>query len=118
MSSIDWNGTDQRVIQAMGEYQGRVIQAVRQVAQYWQPVLERYAKDHAPWQDQTGNARQALHTWVETLAKDTVALYLAHGMDYGIYLETRFQGRYAVIAPTLEAHYRPIGDMLKGIFGR
>jgi hypothetical protein len=60
--------------------------ALKQVAQYWAAVFENYAKERAPWDDQTGNARQGLHTYVEELASDTVRLYLSHSVHYGIFL--------------------------------
>jgi len=92
--------------------------AVVQVAQYWQPVIETFAKNNAPWTDRSANARQSLEAWVDDLSEDTVKLYLSHGMTYGIFLETRWAGRYAIIWPTLEQHLEPIAQMLRGIFGR
>lgn len=116
MSRIDWGGSDRIVIRNMDLYSQRVVQAIHAVAEYWAPVIESYAKQNAPWVDRTGNARQTLHAFKRELARETVALYLAHGMEYGKYLELRFQGRYAIVLPTLEAHYGEIAKMLKGIF--
>lgn len=98
-------------------YGERVSRAVRMVAGYYAPVLESYAKTNASWTDRTSNARQSLHTFVEELGRDTVALYLSHGMNYGIHLEMRYAGRYAIIWPTIEAHVGAIGRMLQGVFG-
>jgi len=114
---IQWSG-DREVRLRMDQYGRDVSRTIHRVAQYWQPVLEAYAKDHAPWTDRTGNARQSLHTFIEELSADTVALYLAHGVDYGVHLETMGAGKYSIIAPTLRAHYSQIADMLRGIFGR
>lgn len=115
---IDWGGTDERMIKAMETYAQAVLKAVRQVADYWSPVMETSAKEKAPWVDRTGNARQSLHSWVEELSGDVVALYLAHGVYYGISLERKYAGRYAIIWPTIETHLPQIEQMLKGIFGR
>lgn len=98
-------------------YGDRVLAAVQAVADYFAPVFESYAKQNAPWTDRTGNARQALYAEVEQLSKDAVALYLAHGMAYGQYLEARWGGRYAIIWPTIQAHLQAISQMLQGIFG-
>ena len=115
-SSIQWRGTVD-----MGRnctiYGNKVIEAVNQVAAYFAPVLETYAKREAPWQDRTSNARQTLHAWTEQLSKDAVALYLSHGMYYGKFLESKYAGRYAIIWPTIQAHLGEILKMLKGIFG-
>lgn len=104
-------------------YRDKAKYAIRQVANYWQPVIEAYAKENATWIDRTSNARQSLHSFVDELANDTVALYLAHGRPYGIWLEVKGEhpevanaGKYAIILPTLEAHYEPIRKMLKEIF--
>lgn len=114
---VDWNGTDQQMMQRMAQYGASIKQVLKQIAQFWAARLESYAKQHAPWTDRTANARQSLHTWIEELSRDTVRLYLSHGMDYGIQLETRFAGRYAIIWPTLEAHLPAISRMLQGVFG-
>lgn len=116
-ASIDWGGSDEEMLRAIEQYAHAVLRAVRQVAEYWAAVLEAYAKEHASWTDRTANARQSLHTWIEELSNDTVELYLSHGMKYGLHLERRWSGLYAIIWPTIEAHLGEISAMLQGIFG-
>jgi hypothetical protein len=63
--------------------------------------VENYAKEHAPWEDQTGDAREGL------VAKGyyrftSYTIVLAHTVDYGVWLEIRWGGKYAIIMPTLE----------------
>jgi hypothetical protein len=113
--TMEWRG-DADMLGRMLEYGQKVQEAVHQVAEYWAPVIETSAKQNAPWTDRTGNARQGLRGFVEDLSATSVALYLTHSVEYGIYLELNYQGRYAIIMPTLEAHYQPIKDMLDGIF--
>jgi hypothetical protein len=113
---IDWGGTDRAMVARMGVYEGQVYEAIQWVGDYFAAEFETYAKDNAPWTDQTGNARQTLRGFTEQLAKETVAIYLAHGMDYGIFLELANQGVYAIILPTLEAHYARIRQKLQEIF--
>lgn len=97
-------------------YQQKVYGAVHMIGEYWAPVIERAAKEDAPWTDRTGNARRGLQGFVQDLSETTVAIYLKHGMEYGIHLELEYQGRYAIIIPTLEAHYKPISAMLHKVF--
>jgi hypothetical protein len=111
-----WEGV-QEFNQGITDYERRVNQAVYQVGQYWAAVFESHAKENAPWEDQTSNARASLHAFVEQLSDDTVRVYLSHGMDYGIYLETKWQGKYAIIWPTIERHLEEIRLMLQRIFG-
>lgn len=67
---------------------------------------EAYAKAHAPWQDRTGDARQGLTAIGEQrLVRYTITLF--HTVDYGIWLEVRWDGKYAIIVPTIE-HMGPI----------
>ncbi|MEL7435893.1 MAG: hypothetical protein AAFN11_18245 [Chloroflexota bacterium] len=104
------------IMQRITRYEQRIKQIVRQIAQFWQAKLEAYAKTNAPWTDQTANARQSLHAFIEELSGDTVRLYLSHGMDYGIYLETKYAGQYAIIWPTIQQHLEPIRRMLQDAF--
>lgn len=113
---VIWEGAEEIEVR-MTLFADKIIEAVRGVADYFQPILESYAKENASWEDRTGNARQSLHAWVEDLSKDVVALYLAHGMEYGVYLELRWGGKYAILLPTFEAHYQAITRMLREVFG-
>jgi len=115
-SGFRWVRGPEAMIGALDDYEKKILAAVQQVAKYFEPILENYAKNSAPWQDRTGNARQSLFS-VSELAEDVVKLYLSHGVEYGLWLEVLHEGRYAVILPTLQAHYNQIMAMLKGIFG-
>jgi len=109
---------DSEVQRGLDNYYRTVLEALHAVATYYAPIVEAYAKDNASWTDQTGNARQGLAGLVEDLSETTVALYLKHGMDYGKFLELKYQGRYAIILPTLEAHYTDINNTLQQVFGK
>lgn len=111
-----WEGA-QSFYQGFPEHGHQVKGAVRQVGMYWAAVFEAYAKEHGPWEDQTGNARQSLHSFVEELAGDTVRIYLSGGVFYQIWLEIKWQGKYAIIWPTIERHLEEIRLMLQRIFG-
>lgn len=64
-------------------------------------AMVAYARPNAPWNDVTGAARQGLHA--EVIAEDrNYMAALVHGVDYGIWLEVRWNGRYAIILPTQE----------------
>ena len=60
-----------------------------------------YAKQNAPWTDQTGNARNGL-AGATDVKLDSVTVYFMHQVPYGIYLETRWSGRYQIINPTIQ----------------
>lgn len=132
--TVRWNGDD-AMRRNIDEYARRVVWAVNQVAQLYAAMLEAHAKANAPWTDRTANARQSLAGYVddgappkpagedavayptpERLAEDTVSIYLSHGRDYGVFLETKYAGRYAILWPTIEAHLPRIERALREIF--
>ena len=116
-TQVQWSG-DLLTGSGFDDYAALVQKAVVDVANYFAPVLEAYAKDNAEWTDQTGNARQSLNAGViEELSRDMVIIYLQHGVNYGGFLETRWSGRYAIIWPTIEQHLEQVREMLQGIFG-
>lgn len=82
-----------------------VAAAVQKLALYFGPQVESWMKQNAPWEDRTGNLRQALHVETEALVNGA-ALYLIQGLDYGVFLELSNGGTYAVIGPALD-HWIP-----------
>lgn len=64
--------------------------------------IEAKAKTNAPWQDQTGFARNRLKGDFEW-KKDTATITLSGGVDYQIFLELAMAKKYAIIMPTLQA---------------
>lgn len=52
------------------------------------------------WTDRTAQARQRIKGYCVKSDKG-VRIYLAHGVDYGIYLEFAHEKKYAIIYPTL-----------------
>ena len=61
-----------------------------------------YMKTTAPWTDRTGNARSGLGADVEWIPLSLHKMRLFHRMWYGIFLETRWAGKYAIILPTIQ----------------
>lgn len=63
--------------------------------------LVKYAKENAPWGDRTGFARSGLSGQVDSDGQNlTVSLF--HTAPHGVWLEVRWNGRYAIILPTIE----------------
>lgn len=67
-----------------------------------------YAQSNAPWEDRTGDARAGLD--VDVRREGNVIVWeMFHSVDYGLYLETRWNGKYAIIMPTLEMFAHQVG---------
>lgn len=85
---------------------------------FHEPKAESYAKLNASWTDQTTNARNGL-TAKSGQSGSVHWLVLAHRVPYGIYLETRWSARYAIIMPTLVDEIGPsVMHTLQGILDR
>ena len=63
--------------------------------------VEEYAKENAPWVDRTGGARDGLRAIGEQRLV-TYSITLFHTIEYGLWLEVRWDGKYAIIVPTIE----------------
>lgn len=71
------------------------------LVEYFSDVAEGHMRRNAPWTDRTTNARNGLFAQAFTDPEQYVIL-LYHTMPYGIWLEVRWSGRYAIILPTVE----------------
>lgn len=80
----------------------KVKRAAWAAAESMAPEVENYMKLNAPWTDQTTNARNGLAARAYQEGDET-GIVLYHQVSYGIYLETRFGGRNAIINPAIEA---------------
>lgn len=73
------------------------------IVDYSATRAEAYARENAPWTDRTGNARSGLFTAPFHAFGSNHGYDISHSVPYGIYLETRWEGRYAIIEPTVQA---------------
>jgi len=85
--------------QKLGSMENRFDMAVSALA------MQNSAKSNARWQDRTGAARQRLKGDSQAVSNG-YRIRLAHGVDYGIWLELANEKRYAIIDETV----RHVGD--------
>lgn len=98
---VDWDWGVTTLFDGIENFESKTRERIEEVCLEWAVKAVEYMKANAPWQDQTGYARDGLDTRVET--KDgTIEIDLFHGVDYGIWLEIRWGGTYAIILPTIE----------------
>lgn len=112
---INWNPGD--LAANLADFSPRTERALAAVMAFEAPHVEGHAKNTAPWTDQTGNARGSL-TARPFKRGNTYGIRLSHGASYGIWLEVRFSGRYAVIAPTIQAMGPQVMTTASQLFGR
>lgn len=107
MAGIVWSVTPSRAWGDLADdYVRRIRAGVWFIAQKWAPQIEAWMKHNAPWTDRTGNARQLLWARARQLTADMVEIVMAHGVVYGVFLELRHAGAYAIINPALD-HFAP-----------
>ena len=63
--------------------------------------IEAKMKVGRPWTDRTGMAKAMLSAKVSQPSSDVVRITLAHGVNYGIWLELANEKNYAIIGPTI-----------------
>ena len=112
MAGFVWQSPPSRAFPALAEaYVTRVRAGARAIAQRYKPEIENWMRDNARWTDRTANARQSLHAEVDDLTDSLLELVIAHGMEYGWYLEginpegmtpMENAGRYNVIDPAID----------------
>ena len=98
-------------------YQEAIHKAVFTIAQRWAPEIENWMKENAPWTDRTGNARQTLYTAVRDVTNKMVSIILSHGIHYGLFLEVRHAGKYAIINPALDEFGPKVWNDVKRVVG-
>lgn len=105
-----WEGN---LFASIDDVEPRIKRSMVAAANYCAPLAEQYMRSNATWTDRTGAARNGLRAKVVT-SSDKVALVLYHSVPYGVFLEVRWSGKYAIIEPAMAA----IGPLFVEAFGK
>lgn len=116
-SGFDFAGIDD-LIDGTRTYADRLIDAVAALIEGYAGQVVGAAKGGHPWANRTGAAEAGLNSGViREAAGEVVTLYLAHGVQYGIYLENKYGGKWGVVRTVLEAAYGPLMADLQALLG-
>jgi hypothetical protein len=90
-----------------GVYQGMVWLAAD---------MRKYARSRHPWTNRTGEAEKSLVTYAERVigGSQAVLTYDKERAHYVFWLETRWNGRYAIIGPTIQLFAPKAGKIIEG----
>lgn len=80
--------------------------------------LEAKMKSNRPWTDRTGMAKATLSARVSQPDQNTIRITLAHGVEYGIWLELAHEKNYAIVAPTIREEGPRVVEGLNNILSR
>lgn len=89
-----------RLISGLEGAESKAMKAIRLYAENAALLLQNNARQNARWTDRTGNARQRLTGDVLPVVSG-YKLRLAHGVDYGKWLELAHERRFAIIEETI-----------------
>jgi hypothetical protein len=109
-----WVGLE-AVANNIEELEAQIHENVSDAAEQLAEDMLEYAETNAPWTDQTGDARGHLQAAVTWSDKDHFTIFLGHGEDiaYGVWLEVRWGGKYAIIVPTIMAFAPQLGGRIR-----
>ena len=93
------------------------LSAIKMYAETQAKKLEGQAKENRPWTDRTGDARKRLTGYVTTTSKG-YRINLAHGVDYGIWLELAMEKRFAILEPTIRLEGPEVIRGMKNLFDK
>lgn len=129
LPGVTFRWTETSLFAGLENFEKKTLQEMEdRVTDYAEVVLD-YMQTHAPWEDRTGQARDQLTATPyggqmrneagQFASGHLIGIQLAHGVDYGIWLEIRWGGIYAIIQPTIEAlgddFMNTFSDMLEDI---
>lgn len=92
----------------------RIVLNIAGAMDFQATKTEFFMKTNAKWTDRTTNARTGLHTATKREGSRFFML-LSHTASYGIWLEVRFSGRYAIIRPGLRYTVKELPRLLKKV---
>lgn len=92
--------------------------AVEMFAKQGAQKMENSAKKNAKWQDRTGSARQRLNGYTQRISNGQ-RIVLAHGVDYGVWLELAHEKKYSIIPSTISTvGQKEVMPAFKTLMGR
>jgi hypothetical protein len=82
--------------------------------------MVEWAQQHHLWKNRTGDAEANLQYYLTFERDETMSIWLAHGgggnfggknVPYGLWLEVRWGGKFAILLPTLDHFRQQIGNI-------
>ena len=118
MAGLHWSTTPGDAYKELYDaYVKAIDDGVNDIMNRFRPDVETYMKSNAPWKDRSGNARQALWAEMERIVRVMIAINFGqgHGIEYGVYLEFKNAGRFAIVNPTLDYFAPKIWAAIQGM---
>ena len=101
MASSKYKLDISELVQGLNILQNQVEMAILEEADNGALKLQNFARENRKWRDRSGDARLRLTGGVEK-SGSIYRIYLAHGVDYGIWLELAHEKRFSIIPQAIE----------------
>lgn len=92
---------DRALVDQLRTFNARADRAITAAISYHANRAVGYARSNAPWTDRTTNARNGLFARAER-DRPVYRIVIGHSVPYGLWLEVRWSGRYAILRPTVD----------------
>jgi hypothetical protein len=99
------------------EIERRCEQFAKLTLSHYAQKMEQDAKAEAEWKDHTYFLRNGIRGEAFYRPGVDMGITLAHTMEYGKWLETANDGKYAILKPTVEKFMPEIKKELMELFG-
>ena len=92
----------------------RIVAGVHMKSETEATRIQGHMQSTRPWTDRTGQAKRTLSA---TTAREgnSVKIALSHGVEYGQWLELRWNERFAIIKPTLATQAPVVMSKMAGL---
>ena len=110
---VQWD--DRALINHLKTFNARADRAITAAIGYHATQAQAYARTNAPWTDRTSNARNGLFAKAERKVPH-YRIIISHSVPYGVWLEIRWSGRYAIIRPTVDHEGPELMKTVSGLF--
>lgn len=112
---VIWDNKD--LLRNLENNKRKIDKELNLVLQFYAPQVENWMKNNAKWKDQTGNARNGLAARAFDEG-DRKGIVMYHQVPYGIWLEVRWSGRYAVVVPAMAEWGPVVMNGVRNMLGR
>lgn len=102
----------------LGSMEQKVASAILMYCATKAQTIESDMKQNRPWTDRTGMAKATLSAKVSQPDPQTVRITLAHGVEYGMWLELAHEKNYAIVAPSVNKFAPVVINDLNNIFSK
>lgn len=106
-----------KIMDALQDTPTKAEAAIKMYATEGAKKFQNYAKTHKRWINRTEHAQKRLVGFVET-QNDKTKVCIAHGVNYGYYLEMCYEQKYAILNETVEMNSKEVLEEYENLMNK